>query len=178
MNDVFYEESANPTNLKLQKVLYIIYTVLMWISIGASVFILYVMLFVGFDLTIILSVGSAILFGIIKTKFYYCVDLTYVNGSTRIIKVQNYKKRKKLIMFESNEVVQVGKITSESFEKVSAIANIKVIYATPNKDLTEGFYVQVLQNGQQHLVILECKETYLQYLVAKTGKQVVEKDYK
>lgn len=178
MREVYYEESANPSNLKLQKILFIIYTILMWVSIGASIFIVYVMLFVGFDLTIILSVGSAILFGIIKTKFYYCVDLIYVSGSTRIIKVQNYKKRKKLIIFEAREVIQVGKITSESFEKVKAIPNIKVIYATPNKDIEEGFYVQVLQNGQQHLVILECKETYLQYLVAETGRQVIEKDYK
>ena len=178
MREVYYEESANPSNLGLQKVLYILYTVLMWVSIGASVFILYIMLFFGFDLLIILTVGSAIIFGIVKTKLYYCVDLIFVSGSTRIIKVQNFKKRKKIIVFEAKEVVQVGKITSQSFQKVSEMPNIKKIYATPNKDIEEGFYVQVLQNGQQHLIILECKETYLQYLVAETGRQVIEKDYK
>ena len=74
--------------------------------------------------------------------------------------------------------MQVGKITSASFEKVWNTPNIKKVYATPNKYLEQGYYVYLNQNGQPYVVILECKEDYLLHLVSFTGKQVVEKDYK
>ena len=178
MKEVYYEESANPQNLKAQKAIYIAYSVLMWISIIVTSFFVFLWLFFGFDLILVFSLVSAVLFGFFRTKIYYCVDCIFVTGQTRIIKVINYKRRKKIIIFDHNEVVQVGKITSNSFEKVLALPNIKKIYATPNKYLDEGFYVQLVQNGQPYVVILECKETYLQHLVACTGRQVIEKDYK
>ena len=179
MRDVLYEESAQPSNLKMQKILYTIYSVLMWISIVATFLVFFVeFFFVGFDLLIVFLILTWFIFAFIRTRFYYCVDCIFVSGSTRIIKVVNYKRRKKLIIFDYNEVVQVGKITSESFEKVLRTPNIKKVYATPNKILEEGFYVQLVQNGQPYVVILECKETYLQHLVSYTSRQVIEKDYK
>ena len=178
MREVLYEESANPSNLKTQKTMYVIYNVLMWFFIVLSVIVLYLYFFVNMLPFLILTVSSAILFGIFKTKFYYCVDCIFVSGQTRIVKVINYKKRKKLIVFDASEVVQVGKITSNSFERVLSTPNIKKIFATPNKYTENGFYVHLVQNGQPYLVILECKETYLQHLVAFTGRQVIEKDYK
>ena len=104
--------------------------------------------------------------------------MIFVSGSTRVVKVINYKKRKKIIIFEAKDVIQVGKITSESFAKVYATPNIKKLYATPNRYLENGFYVYLKQDGQDYVVIFECKETYLQHLVAFTGRQVIEKDYK
>lgn len=178
MREVLYEESANPSNLKMQKTLYMIYSVIMWISIALSVLVLMVELFVGFDLMILLTLTSAITFGIVRTKFYYCVDCTFISGTTRIVKVINYKRRKKMIFFEANEVVQVGKTTSNSFEKLFNAPGVKKIFATPNKYPEEGFYVYLTQSGQNYLVILECKETYLQHLVSYAGRQVIEKDYK
>ena len=178
MKEVYYEESANPHNLKAQKAIYITYSVLMWISIIATSLLVFLGLFFGFDILVVFSLVSAVLFGFFRTKIYYCVDCIFVTGQTRIIKVINYKRRKKIIIFDHNEVVQVGKITSDSFEKVLSVPNIKKIFATPNKYLDEGFYVQLVQNGQPYVVILECKETYLQHLVACTGRQVIEKDYK
>ena len=178
MREVLYEESAQPINFKSQKVLYIIYSVLMWISLIASILVFFIEFFLGFDLFMLFIALTTILFAYVRTRFYYCVDCIFVSGSTRLVKVINYKKRKKIIVFEANEVVQVGKITSESFKKVLATPNIKKVYGTPNKYLDEGFYVQIVQAGQPYVIILECKETYLQHLVAFAGRQVIEKDYK
>ena len=75
-------------------------------------------------------------------------------------------------------MVQVGKIGSESFQKLLSVPQLKKIYATPNKYLEEGFYVQINQGGVNSLVLLECKEEYLQNLVLFTGRKVIEKDYK
>ncbi len=178
MREVLYEESANPSNLKMQKAFYTVYSAIMWVSIVLSSLIILIELFVGFDLMPVLTLTFAITFGIVRTKFYYCVDCTFISGTTRIVKVVNYKKRKKMIFFDSSEVVQVGKTTSNSFEKLYNAPGVKRIYATPNKYPEEGFYVYLTQNGQNYLVILECKETYLQHLVSYTGRQVIEKDYK
>ena len=38
MNEVLYEESAQPKNLKTQKTIYVVYTIFMWISIVFAVF--------------------------------------------------------------------------------------------------------------------------------------------
>ena len=37
MNEVLYEESAEPRNIKTQKAFFIIYTVLGWISLAGAV---------------------------------------------------------------------------------------------------------------------------------------------
>lgn len=179
MREVLYEESANPSNLKTQKIIYIVYSIFLWALIISSLFVFFVEFFItGFDFLLLFLVPPAILFWFIRSKIYYCVDLIFVSGSTRVVKVVNYKKRKKVIIFDSKEVLQVGKITSASFEKVWNTPNIKKVYATPNKYLEQGYYVYLNQNGQPYVVILECKEDYLLHLVSFTGKQVVEKDYK
>ena len=182
MREVLYEESANPNNMKLQKTIYIIYSVFFWISIAAIIFLTMFILFIAFDLGILildaLIAGSTFLIWFLKTKIYYCVDYIFVTGSTRIIKVVNFKRRKKIIIFEANEVKTIGRLWSDTFEKLSSTPSVKKIFATPNKYPEEGFYVLVNQDGIDHLVIMECKETFLQHLVAFTGKNVIEKDYK
>ncbi|MBR2337691.1 MAG: hypothetical protein IKA61_07100 [Clostridia bacterium] len=178
MREVLYEESANPDNLKAQKIAYFIYTAFMWIMIILAVISFMIFFFTNIFGPLVFTVLSAILFAFIKSKIYYCVDCIFVSGSTRIVKVVNFKKRKKIIIFEANEVVQVGKMTSNSYEKLAKTPNIKKIYGTPNKYIDDGFYVHLVQNNQAYLVILQCKETYLQHLVAFTGRQVIERDYK
>ena len=102
MREVLYEESAQPINFKSQKVLYIIYSVLMWISLIASILVFFIEFFLGFDLFMLFIALTTILFAYVRTRFYYCVDCIFVSGSTRIVKVINYKKRKKIIVFEAN----------------------------------------------------------------------------
>lgn len=176
MNEVLYEESAEPKNYKTQKTIYVVYSVLMWVMFTLTLVLLFFL-----PLTIaffIFTLVSAIVFAFVRSKVYYCVDCIFVSGSTRIIKVVNFKRRKKMLVYEAKEVEQVGKIGSETFDKWYSLPNVKKLYATPNKYLDEGFYVVVNQNGVKYLVMLECKETYLQHLVAFTGKTVIEKDYK
>ena len=131
MREVLYEESANPSNLKTQKIIYIVYSIFLWALIISSLFVFFVEFFItGFDFLLLFLVPPAILFWFIRSKIYYCVDLIFVSGSTRVVKVVNYKKRKKVIVFDSKEVLQVGKITSGSFEKIFRTPNIKKVYAS------------------------------------------------
>ena len=180
MREVLYEESAIPSNLKLQKTIYVIYTVFIWLTgIAAGLFFLFAFyLDISFLFMTACFVLSDLLFVFLRRKIYYCVDVIFVSGSTRIVRVIHYRKRKKIVSFEANEVVQVGKIGSESFQKLLSVPQLKKIYATPNKYLEEGFYVQINQGSVTSLVLLECKEEYLQNLVLFTGRKVIEKDYK
>ena len=135
-------------------------------------------LYIPILILMIMCTLSAVLFGFMRTKTYYCIDCIFVSGSTRIIKVINYKRRKKILVFDAKEVETVGKIGSDTFEKIYRTPNVKRVYATPNKYIDNGFYVYLTQNGVKYLVLMECKETYLQHLVSYAGRSVVEKDYK
>ena len=179
MNEVLYEESAQPKNLKAQKTFYVIYSVLGWLAAAAAVFFLIFSLGNLYALPLIALLAiSSFLFFFFRTKIYYCIDCIFVSGSTRIIKVINYKRRKRILVFEAKEVEQVGKIGSETFEKWYSSPGVKKIYATPNKYLENGYYVVATVNGVRYLVMFECKEEYLVNLVNFTGKSVIEKDYK
>ena len=181
MKEILYEESANPVNVKFQKVIYIIYTVLIWVF---GVFDVLTFLFystdywMGMIFSLVFCTSSAVGFWFLRRKIYYCVDLVFVTGQTRIIKVIHYKFRRKMMVFDYNDVVQVGKIGSESFEKLYATPKLKKVYATPNKYISEGYYVYLAQDGINYLVILECKEDYLVNLVNFAGRKIIEKDYK
>lgn len=176
MKEVLYEESANPVNLKFQKVIFVIYTVLIWIF-GILDFIV-IFFFTADWVNIIFLTLSLVAFWILRRKIYYCVDLVFITGQTRIIKVVNYKFRRKMMVFDYGDVIQVGKIGSESFEKIYATPKLKKVYATPNKYISEGYYVYLAQEGVNYLVILECKEDYLINLVNFAGRKIIEKDYK
>lgn len=176
MKEVLYEESANPVNLKFQKVIFVIYTVLIWIF-GILDFVV-IFFFTADWLSIIFLTLSLVAFWILRRKIYYCVDLVFITGQTRIIKVVNYKFRRKMMVFDYVDVIQVGKIGSESFEKIYATPKLKKVYATPNKYISEGYYVYLAQEGVNYLVILECKEDYLINLVNFAGRKIIEKDYK
>jgi len=180
MNEVLYEESAEPKNIKTQKAFYVVYSVFGWLTAIAAAFFL-IFSFANFLSAlplIALFATSSFLFFFFRTKIYYCVDCIFVSGSTRIVKVVNYKRRKRMLVFEAKEVEQVGKIGSETFEKWYSSPGIKKLYATPNKYIEDGFYVVATVNGIKYLVLFECKEEYLVNLVNFTGKTVIEKDYK
>lgn len=181
MKEVLYEESANPSNLKFQKVIFIIYTVLIWLFGILDVLVLFFFptnYVVDMIVTLVFFTGSGVLFWFLRRKIYYCVDLVFVTGQTRIIKVIHFKFRKRIIFFDYNEVIQVGRIGSESFEKIYSVPKLKKVYATPNRYIENGFYVYLSQDGTETLVLLECKEDYLVNLVNFAGRKIIEKDYK
>lgn len=180
MNEILYEESVESKNLKLQKTFYTVYSVLMWLFVVASILLVCLggLMFTPLLVLLVLCAISAIVFGFVRTRVYYCVDYTFVSGSTRIIKVVNYKRRKRVLVFDAKEVETVGRVGSETFEKLFKTPNLKKVYATPNTSFDDAYYVFLMQNGVKYMVIMECQETYLRHLVSFAGRNVVEKDYK
>lgn len=180
MREVLYEESINPTNVGFRKTISICYKIIKIITVIVGAIFLYIgimMLDLFSAIFALILFGSAFLFGFLQRRIYYCVDCIFVSGSTRLIRVVNYKARRKIIVYEYDEVEQVGRTSSESFEKLYLDKNVRKIFATPNKYAENSFYVYLKQNGENILVIMDCKEDYLKNLVAFAGRKIIEKDY-
>ena len=183
MREDFYECSAGPQNEKTQRTFYNIYQALFIVLIIALCITLYFYLIfmdAGFAVisAFILIFGIVIFF--VKKKLLCYYDYTYVSGEVRIVKVINCKRRKTKLVFDSKEVFQVGKVGSESYETLKQRPNIKVIMTSPNGFSAENqlFYVATKINGEDSLIIMECNEKLLSFIVAQRGRSVIEKDYK
>ena len=180
MREVLYEESINPSNYNARKIASGVFGALK--IVNALIAIVYLFLSIFYlDSSIfkmLFFVAFAVVFFLLERGVFYCVDCAFISGSTRLVKVIGYKKRKMIISFEYNQVEQVGKIGSESFDKIYSDKNVKKIAASPNKYADGSFYVYLKKDGINYLVILDCKEDYLKNLVAFTGRRVIEKDYK
>ncbi len=174
MKDLFYEESIDSTNLKMQKVFYQLSNIFLGCFIA-----LFIFSFFFFDLIFSLfTLLCTFLFCLIRRKVYYCVDLSFVDGTTKLVKVIHYKRRKKILFFNNEDIEKIGKITSETFNKLYSKKDYKLIYATPNRSFDDGFYIKVKSSGENYLVLIDCKEEYLENLVAYSGKRILEEDYK
>jgi len=182
MREEFYENSVSPKNEKLQKIIYTIYQVLFVTAVVAFCLFIYLLMFVGDSGFIFLSVVTAI-FGttlyFIKKKLLIYYDYTFISGELRIVKIVNGKHRKKFAVIDCKKVFQLGKVGSESFEKLYSVPGIKKKVATPNGFGAEKqlYYVGVEESGEKTVIIMECEEAMLSYIVAYSGKNVIEKDY-
>ncbi len=184
MREDFYECSVGPQNIKLQKTLYTIYQILFIISAILTGIFLYFWLFIFGDLGFAILAASFLLIAIglyfVRRKLYLFFDYTYISGELRIVKVINAKTRKLFLKLDLKGVNQVGKVGSQSFEKLYTEKQHKLKIATPNGLRSENqlFYIAVNLDGERLLVILECEEKLLSYIVAYRGRGIVEKDYK
>ena len=183
MREDFYEGSVAPSNLGFQKVLYAIYNLLFIASLIAFGFTFYLWFMLG-DTGFIVLFGTCLLlavsFYLIRRKLYLFFDYTYVSGELRIVKVINGKKRKLFLRFDCKSIHQIGKVGSESFEKLYNEKLHKLKIATPNglKSENQLYYLAVNIDGEKMLIILECEEKLLSYVVANRGRGIIEKDYK
>lgn len=188
MNEVYYEETAFPYDYKKQKPLYVVcrvFLVLFWIV--AIFFALATINCIpmgleGFLFPLIVTVWSGLAVAFmyfIKARLYNCYDYIFVTGDVRIIKVVNTKKRKKILIFDSKNVFQVGRYESETFEKHKAAPGTKVIYAPTNKYEADKpkYYIGTVVDGVKYLVVIECTEKFLYYVLQFSGKHVLEKEF-
>ena len=188
MKEILYEETAFPYDYKRQKVFYIIDKVLMVLSFivfGIGVFMFTITPMKGdfwwlFPTMIMVSFFlSGLFFFFIKKKFYNCYDYIFVTGDVRIIQVINTKKRKKMIIFDCKDVYGVGRYESETYEKFRKAPGVKAIFAPSNKFVADKpkYYIGATVDGVKYLIILECSEKFLSYILHFSGKQVLEKEF-
>ena len=188
MNEVYYEETAFPFDYSKQKIFYIICKVLIVLSVLGALFFGFMAFMVspmgegGWIFPLIVMVWFLLMvafFVFIKSKFYNCYDYIFVTGDIRIIKVVNTKKRKRVLLFDSKSVYQVGRYESETYEKHKNTPGIKVVYAPTNKYTVDKpkYYIATVVDGVKYLLVLECTEKFLYHVLQFSGKHVLEKEF-
>ena len=194
MKEVFYEESASLINFKSEAVKF---NVLKVISILAYVLLgVWLMIMMHFPLgegsQIIISVililipsilfiVTGIIFGKVKNRFCVEYDYTFVSGSIRFSKVIKNSKRKFIVKFECSDIEKIGKLASETFEKYYIMPGVSKKILTGNSSAMENkdfYYLVVNVDGDKHIYVIECTETFLINILKFTSKRILEEDFK
>ena len=183
MREEFYETSVGPEKAGLQKTIYNILKGLFILLVIVFIAALYFWLLTtdsGFVVIMMISSFFGSITLLIRRRLYLFYDYTYVSGEIRVIKVLNGKVRRRVVIFDAKTISQVGKTSSNSFKELSALKDVKKIIATPNGMKASGtlYYIYANVEGQQILLVLECDERLLTFIVSTRGKSIIEKDYK
>ncbi len=190
--DVFYEESATPTNAaKNQKkytfcnvgtliflVLAVIFSILafLFIPVGkeaSPAMMIFFLMNAGFFWLLWFLLGK------IKKGINISYDYTFVSGELRIIRVFNINKRKKLDVIDCEEMLQIGDTDNPSYDRLASAPDTKTIFCTANPEPAEGkFFMYILVGGQSKtLYVLECREMLLMQILKFARRSVLESDY-
>lgn len=191
MQEIFYEETTALVNEKSAKRKYNIYRTISIIAYVLATVMFFFMWFGSLENILafvlfcvvppILMLAFAIFAGRLKYRAYVEYDYTFVSGSLRIAKVMYHVKRKPLLKFEVADIFQLGKICSETYQKLSEAPDIKREIYTSNDEPGEGkdyYYLAVNLKDGKKLLVLECTETLLVNILKFAKKGIVEKDFK
>ena len=194
----FYEESAISTNERRERRAYQVF------HIASIVMLVIAALLILFSLTSVPSilsdekltgtqkavsivvwflpilslVGFFFLFRFIKRRKNLSFDYTFVEDELRVTKVFNGKSRKHLRTFKADQILKIGYVDSDSFERTLAgMQGKKAIPLTPNDRAAEGkmfIYLLYSSSIEKSLYILECRKELLEYLVFAAGRNKFE----
>lgn len=115
-----------------------------------------------------------------KQRFNVSYDYVFVSGELRISKVININKRKLVTRLQSEEILQMGDMESQSFEDLQNTADVKLVVCTPNAEPMEGkffMYIYTAIEGKKLLYVFECREELLMHVLRYARRSVLAKDY-
>lgn len=117
----------------------------------------------------------------LKRRLNVSYDYTFVSGELRIARVYNTNKRKFLYRIDAEEMMQIGDVDSEGFDRlVQKDPSMKRIVCTPNDTPMEGkffLYLQVANSYGRNLYILECREEMLVQILHFAKRGTLASDY-
>ncbi len=199
--EVLYEESALNQKSKKNEKIYNLVNVVFWIAVVLSVICFAVVMlqipfkspedtseefklklvnFFGTLIPFVLMLALAIFTCFAKRRVNLSYDYTFVSGELRIARVSNVNKRKFLYEILPEEILQVGDVEGESFERLLTDPNTKLIVCTANNSPAEGkFFMYVLAKvgTQKQLYLLECREELLLNILKFVRRGTLEDGY-
>ena len=116
----------------------------------------------------------------LKKRVNISYDYTFVSGELRIAKVFNINKRKFLCRIQPEEILQLGDVENESYDRLRSDPSTKQVLFTPNSEPAEGkffLYILVGESGVKKLYILECREELLVNILRFVKRGILESDY-
>lgn len=177
MQEIFYEESVDTHNQASAKRRFMVYRIFSIVSFVSAVFAFLMLLGLpintdeGFTAPVIISlvvwlvlmaamIALGIFFARKKHAFYLSYDYTFVSGDLRISKVFNNRRRKHLYNVSTDRIIRIGRVGSESYEKLKKSPDVKEDICTPNTeadDDKEFFYIHAQTNVGKKILVLECR---------------------
>ena len=116
----------------------------------------------------------------LKKRINVSYDYTFVSGELRIAKVFNINKRKFLYKIQSGEILQLGDVENDSYDRLTNDPATKRILLTPNGEPAEGKFFMYILTGEssgKKLYILECREELLVNMLRFVKRGTLESDY-
>ena len=200
--EVLYEENARNQKEKKQSKFYAFVNVIFWILVILAIWLMMDLIFnllpfKGPDSTdeeyqvawinffgqlifVALVVGLALFAYFIKRRINVSYDYTFVSGELRISRVYNVNRRKHVCTIYREEVMQVGDVEGNHFERLTSDPEIKVIIHTPNDVPAEDkffMYILVKTGAQRQLHVLECREELLVNILKFVKRGALEDGY-
>ncbi len=191
MKEVFYEETAEIQDSNASKK----YNFFKGISITFYVLtIAWVLLYLNFYMSdfqnilidliiliipVIILLGTGILVGRFKNRFYIDYDYTFVSGTLSFAQVFKHVKRKFLFEFDTYAIEKIGKYNSKTYYKYENLIGINKLILTSNDVAIKGkdfYYIVANVNGEKKLLILECSEQFIINILKFSNKNVLEEE--
>ena len=116
----------------------------------------------------------------LKKRVNISYDYTFVSGELRIAKVFNINRRKLVVRIDAAEILQLGDVDNESYDRLRADPGIKQEVVTPNEEPSEGkFFMYVLIGGSngRKMYVLECREELLVNILKFAKRGTRESEY-
>lgn len=187
MQEIFIEESAALRDDKKAKRWYTVFSVISIVGFVLAVLVLlflFMLLFMPVDsetaesvdtsdvwvqllilaVIIVLLFLTGVLFRIKRHNFYISYDYTYVSGELRIAKVIHDRKRKVLYRLTDEQLILIGRVGGDSYDKLKRSPDCKEDILTPNEetdDEKEFFYIQAATKVGKRLLVLECRPQFI-----------------
>lgn len=116
-----------------------------------------------------------------KRRVNVSYDYTFVSGEIRIAKVFNVNRRKFLFRISSEDILQLGDVESDSYDRLKADPMTKEVVCTSNETPATGkffLYIHALDGtAMRKLYILECREEMLVNILRFVKRGTLAPDY-
>ncbi|MBO5525827.1 MAG: hypothetical protein J5993_03670 [Clostridia bacterium] len=137
--------------------------------------------FVYFFATVILSAAVlATVFFLFRNHPNISYDYSFVSGEFQASRVYNNKRRKFIVSFTNDEILKLGKVGSETYERLKADRNNREVVLTPNKKPMQGkeqYYLYLSTTYGKKIYVLECREKMMVLLLQGAKRGIVEEDF-
>ncbi len=133
-------------------------------------------------LGLIIVVFSSIwlIFRILKFRMNVTYDYIFVSGELRIAKVMSSTRRKFIVKIGAEDVLALGDVETESFERICKDPMVKLVVCTSNAYPMKGkFFMYIHSAGQKgrNVYVLECREELLAQILRFVGRNKLAHDY-
>ncbi len=178
-NSSLYECTISPKNERAEYTFYIIFRIIKIIFMIITILTgTYAFFFSNYMwIAVLFFLIIAFIFGRIQRKFYNFYDYSFCDDEVKFAKVINNKKRVLIIKFNLKDIINIGFITSDNFNKYEMTENFKKVYAKSKLLDETNLYIAINYNGEKKLVIISYHEKFLSLILRKTSNKVLDGEF-